>query len=83
MVKNNICLEGASNQNALFSEKCTPKNALMPSLSRIGPGIILVARHAQGNQSKKFSYLCNISRRIWGMKLIFCLQRDMKVSTSR
>ena len=38
MVKNGICLGGASNQNALFFlEKCAPKNASMPSLSRIGP----------------------------------------------
>ena len=37
MVKNNICLGGANKQNAPFSEKCVPKNAPMPSLSRIDP----------------------------------------------
>ena len=37
MVKNGTCLEGARTQNALFSKKCAPKNAPMPSLSRIGP----------------------------------------------
>ena len=39
MVKNGIYLRGASKQNALFSKKYAPKNAPMPSLSRIGPGI--------------------------------------------
>ena len=28
---------------------------------------------------KKFAYLCNISRKMWGMKLIFCLQINMEV----
>ena len=37
MVKNGICLGGASDQNALFPEKCAPENVPMPSLSRIGP----------------------------------------------
>ena len=37
IVKNNICLGGASKQNALFSENVLPKNAPMPSMSRIGP----------------------------------------------
>ena len=37
MVKNGIFLGGASKQNALFSEKMCPKNALIPSPSRIGP----------------------------------------------
>ena len=37
MVKNDICLGGASKQNALFSKKGAQKNAPMPSLSRIGP----------------------------------------------
>ena len=32
MVKNGICLGGASKQNALFPKKCA-----LPSLSRIGP----------------------------------------------
>ena len=35
--KNSICLGGASKQSALFSKKCIPKNAPMPSLSRVGP----------------------------------------------
>ena len=37
MVKNGIWLGGASNQNALFYEKCAPKNTPMSSLPRIGP----------------------------------------------
>ena len=41
MLKNGICLGGASKQNAFFPEKCAPKNAPMPSLSRIGPAIIV------------------------------------------
>ena len=36
MVKNDICLGGASKQNAFF-EKSAPKNAHMPLMSRIGP----------------------------------------------
>ena len=28
---------------------------------------------------KKFAYVCNISRKTWGMKLIFCLQINTKV----
>ena len=35
MVKNGICLGGASKQNALFSEKCAPKTHPSPQ-SRIG-----------------------------------------------
>ena len=38
-----------------------------------------VARHAQSTQHKKFAYLCNISRKIWMMKLFFCLQINTKV----
>ena len=37
MVKNDICLEGASKQNVLFSENVPQKNAPMPLMSRIGP----------------------------------------------
>ena len=33
-----------------------------------------VTWHSQITQNKKFEYLCNISRKVWGMKLIFCLQ---------
>ena len=32
------------------------------------------ARHVQSTQNKKFAYLCNISRKTWGMNLIVCLQ---------
>ena len=39
MVKNDICLGGASKQNALFSENVPPKNAPIPPMSRIGPAI--------------------------------------------
>ena len=38
-------------------------------------------KHAQSTQSKKFAYLCNISRKAWGkeVKLIFWLQTNTKV----
>ena len=36
-------------------------------------------RHAQ-NIKNKFAYLCNIYTKAWGMKLIFCLQINTKVS---
>ena len=35
---------------------------------------VCVTKHAQSTQNKKFAYLCNISRKPWGMKLIFYLQ---------
>ena len=34
---------------------------------------VCATRHAQNIQNKKFAYLCNISSKAWGMKLIFCL----------
>ena len=37
MVKNHICLGGASKQNAIFWKKSAPKNAPMHPMSRIGP----------------------------------------------
>ena len=40
---------------------------------------VCVIRHAQSFQNKKFAYPCNISRKTWGMKLIFCLQINTKV----
>ena len=40
---------------------------------------VCVIRHVQSTQNKKFAYLCNISRKIWGMKLIFCLQINTNV----
>ena len=40
---------------------------------------VCVARHAQSAQNKKFTYLCNISRKTGGMKLFFCLQINTKV----
>ena len=36
-------------------------------------------KHAQRNQNKNFSYLCNITRKACGMKLIFCMEINMKV----
>ena len=36
MVKNDICLGGASKQDTFF-KKYTPKNAAMPKMSRIDP----------------------------------------------
>ena len=40
---------------------------------------VCVSRHAQSMQNKKFAYLCNISRKTWGIKWFFCLQINMKV----
>ena len=40
---------------------------------------VCTTRHAQSNKSKKFAYLCNISRKVWWVKLIFCLQINTKV----
>ena len=40
---------------------------------------VFVARHAQSTQNKKFAYLCNISRKTWGVKLVFYLQINTKV----
>ena len=37
-----------------------------------------VTRHVQSTQNK-FAYLCSISIKTWGMKLIFCLQINTKV----
>ena len=36
-----------------------------------------VTRHNESTQSK-FSYLCNISPKAWGMKLMFCLQINIQ-----
>ena len=41
--------------------------------------LMLAARHVQSTQNRKFVDLCNISRKIWGMKLFFCLQINTKV----
>ena len=38
-----------------------------------------IGRHAQSTQNKKFLYLCNISRKTWKMKLIFCFLINIKV----
>ena len=38
MVKKDTYLGSASQQNALFFEKCVQKNAPMPTMSRIGIG---------------------------------------------
>ena len=38
---------------------------------------VSVTRHAQSTQNK-FAYLGDISIKAWGMKLIFCLQINMK-----
>ena len=40
--------------------------------------LVSVARHAQSIQNN-FAYLCNISIKAWGIKLIFCLQINIKV----
>ena len=41
------------------------------------PFWVCVTSHAQSTQNK-FLYLCNISRKAWRMKLIFCLQIKVK-----
>ena len=41
--------------------------------------IEVLNRHIQSTQNKKFAYLCNISKKMWRMKLIFCLQINTKV----
>ena len=40
---------------------------------------VCVIRLAQSIQNKNFAYLCNISRKAWEIKLIFCLQITAKV----
>ena len=40
---------------------------------------VFVTMHAQSTQNKKFAYLCNISKKGWEMKLIFCLQINTKL----
>ena len=40
---------------------------------------MLVNIKAQSTQNKNFTYLCNISSKTWGMKLIFCMQINVKV----
>ena len=37
------------------------------------PFWVCVARHAESTQNK-FAYFYNISRKMWGMKVIFCMQ---------
>ena len=39
-------------------------------------------KHTQSTQSNKFQYLYNISKNKLGMELIFCMQINIKVSTS-
>ena len=43
---------------------------------------VCVTRQAQSTQNK-FAYLRNISRKAWGMKLIFCLQINTKVFNTK
>ena len=40
--------------------------------------LVSVTKHAQSTQNK-FGYLCNISIKAWGIKLIFCLQINIKI----
>ena len=37
IVKNDICLGGASKQHAPLFKNCAPKNVAMPPMSRMGP----------------------------------------------
>ena len=39
---------------------------------------VCITRHAQNIQNKKFVYLGNISRKIWGMKYDFIIQYKLK-----
>ena len=48
-------------------------------LQVILPSWVCVPRHAQSTQIKMFAYLCNISRKTWGIKWFFCLQINTKV----
>ena len=41
---------------------------------------VCVTRHAQITQNNKLLFLCNIFRKKWVEKLIFCMQISMKVS---
>ena len=40
---------------------------------------VRVTRYAQSTENKKFGYVCNISRKVWEMKLIFWLQINTKI----
>ena len=40
---------------------------------------VCTARHAESTQNRKFAYPCNIYRKTWGIKLLFCLQINTKV----
>ena len=40
---------------------------------------VCVSRHTQNTQNTNFAYLCNISRKALGVKLIFCLHINTKV----
>ena len=40
---------------------------------------VCAARHTQNTQNEKFVHLCNISRKTWGIKLIFWQQINTKV----
>ena len=42
---------------------------------------VCITRHAKSTQNKKFVYLWNVSRKAWGMKLIFC-RKTQKFSAS-
>ena len=37
------------------------------------------ARHAQSTKNKNFAYLCGISRKTWGRKSVFYLQKNRKI----
>lgn len=45
--KEDICLDGASKENALYSIRYASKNASMPPVSRIGPDALLSLRLEQ------------------------------------
>ena len=59
----------------VFGMQRTRKNVYELSLSFWG----CAATHAQSAQNRKFAYLCNISRKTMGMKLLFCLQINTKI----
>ena len=59
----------------VFGMQRTRKNVYELSLSFW----VCAATHAQSAQNRKFAYLCNISRKTMGMKLLFCLQINTKI----
>ena len=73
MIKNGICLGGASKQNVFFSKKCAPKNAPMSSVSRIGPTYIIYKRT---NQNKPENRPEGLSQYVY-KNFCYCVARHL------